>query len=151
MLKDQFWVKQEEGAVQDFVWKKPMELLKSLEEEGVDIDLQVDPKYLHLPTMKVILHPPPKLSLGLLDLYWLVFGEGNWKELIVLGLNLRFGGIMFLHQNPIESHRKGVGLGILNPVKLGLGNGYRPDYGVGVGGLEWSFEGCWGPLAILLF
>jgi hypothetical protein len=76
--------------------------LKSLEEEGVDSDLQVDPKYLHLPTMKVILHPSPKLGLELLDLYSLVFGEGNLMELIVLDLNLRFEGIMSLHPSPIE-------------------------------------------------
>ena len=43
--------------------------LLSLEEEGVDVDLQVDPKYPHLPIMKVKLHLSPKLSQGLLDLY----------------------------------------------------------------------------------
>ena len=78
-----------------------MELLKSLEEEGVGFDLQVDPKYLHRPIMKVKSRPSPKLSLELLDLYSLVFDEVNLKELVVLGLSLRFGGIMSLHPNPI--------------------------------------------------
>ena len=61
-------------------------------------------------------------------------------ELVVLGLNLQFGGIMSLRPTPIESRKKEVGLARLDPVRLGLGNKYRPDYGDRVGGLEWLFE-----------
>jgi hypothetical protein len=128
-----------------------MELLLSLEEEGVDVDLQVDPKYLHRPIMKVILRPSPKLGLGRLDLYSLVFGEGNWKELIVVDLSLRFGGTMFLHPILIESRKKEVGSAILDPARLGWGNERLHDCGAGVEGLEWSFGDYWEPLAILLF
>ena len=79
-----------------------MALLMPLGEGGVGSDLQVDLEYLHQPIMKVRLHPSPKLDLGLVNLYLLVSDEGNWMELIVLDLILRFGGIMSLHPNLIE-------------------------------------------------